>query len=83
LGLLIPFFYDRRGAIKLLYENSPERLTKINTFKSHEIKFADRIRSCEDVLLVEEEGVAILACDPGREKWNTVMVSESMSCGVV
>ncbi|KAI7760562.1 hypothetical protein LZL87_009446 [Fusarium oxysporum] len=29
--------------------------------------------SCEDVLLIEEYHLAILACDPGRERHNTVM----------
>ncbi|KAI0130511.1 putative paraoxonase [Xylariales sp. AK1849] len=57
----------------LIYSNTPERLPRINAFDSHEIKFADRIKSCEDVLLVESAGLAILACDPGRERWNSVM----------
>jgi arylesterase/paraoxonase len=67
--------YERFEALSLFYSNSPERLPRINAFKSHEIKFADEIRSCEDVLLVESLGVAILPCDPGRERWNSVMVS--------
>jgi arylesterase/paraoxonase len=57
------------------YANSPQRLVKVHTAKSHDVKFEDRLRSCEDVLLLEEEGIALLACDAGREKWNTVMVS--------
>ncbi len=43
-------------------------------FKSSEVKFADKVRSCEDAILVESLGLAILACDPGREVRNTVMV---------
>lgn len=58
----------------MMYKNAPGRLSEINTFRSHEIKFADRVRSCEDVLILESRGLAILACDPGRERWNTVMV---------
>ncbi|MBE3043342.1 hypothetical protein IMZ48_12385 [Candidatus Bathyarchaeota archaeon] len=46
----------------------------MNTAKSYEIKFADRVRSCEDAFLIKEEGLAILACDAGRERLNTVMV---------
>ncbi|KAH6646168.1 putative paraoxonase [Truncatella angustata] len=42
-------------------------------FTSYEVKFTDQIRNCEDVLLVETLGLALLACDPGRETWNTVM----------
>jgi arylesterase/paraoxonase len=47
----------------------------INNFKSHEIKFADQIRNCEDVIIEETLGIAFLGCDPGRDRWNTVMVS--------
>ncbi|POR38283.1 Serum paraoxonase/arylesterase 1 [Tolypocladium paradoxum] len=57
----------------MLYTNAPNRLVKIDAFRSHTVKFADRLRSCEDVLLLEERGLAIVACDPGRERWNTVM----------
>ncbi|KAI2638626.1 putative paraoxonase [Xylaria nigripes] len=73
LALLVPYLYERSHAIGLFWKNSPEQLTKVNAFVSYEIKFTDRIRSCEDVLLVESAGIAILACDPGRERWNTVM----------
>ena len=58
----------------MFYKNAPAHLPHINTFSSHDIKFADRVRSCEDVLIVESRGVAIVACDAGRERWNTVMV---------
>ncbi|KYK57629.1 Six-bladed beta-propeller, TolB-like protein [Drechmeria coniospora] len=73
LAALTPFLYERSQVLVMFYNNAPERLVKINTFKSHSVKFADRIRSCEDVLLLEDEGIAVLACDPGRERWNTVM----------
>jgi hypothetical protein len=71
---LSSLLYFRGQEVLMLYTNAPERLPNINTFKSHEIKFADRVRSCEDALIVESRGVAIMACDPGRERWNTVMV---------
>jgi arylesterase/paraoxonase len=54
-------------------QNAPVRVPKHANFNSFEVKFADRIRNCEDVLLVDSLSVAILACDPGRETWNTVM----------
>lgn len=38
------------------------------------MKFADKLRNCEDALLDEAMGLAILSCDVGRDKWNTVMV---------
>ncbi|KAG5986238.1 hypothetical protein E4U43_005601 [Claviceps pusilla] len=65
--------YYRGQALYMFYKNDPGRLPRINTFSSHEIKFADRVRSCEDALIVESRGVAIVACDAGRERWNTVM----------
>ncbi|KAI0427055.1 putative paraoxonase [Xylaria sp. FL1042] len=73
LALLSPYVYERSQTAALFWKNAPDRLVRINTFASHEVRFADRIRSCEDVLLVESEGIAILGCDPGRERWNTVM----------
>ncbi|KAH9892207.1 putative paraoxonase [Xylariomycetidae sp. FL2044] len=73
LASLSPLLYSRLQILSLLYTNAPERFIKINTFGAYEIKFADQIRSCEDVVLVESEGLAILGCDPGRERWNTVM----------
>lgn len=55
--------------------NRPGKLQEVNVFKSLETKFQDEIRNCEDVILVEGKGVALLSCDPGRDRWNTVMVS--------
>ncbi|KND93492.1 Serum paraoxonase/arylesterase 1 [Tolypocladium ophioglossoides CBS 100239] len=73
LAVLSPFLYQRGQFALSFYTNAPSRLVKINAFRSHSIKFADRVRSCEDVLLLEDRGLAILACDPGRERWNTVL----------
>ena len=59
-----------------LYQNAPGRLAHVDNLPgAWEIKFAERagFRSCEDALLVESRGVAVVACDPGRERWNTVM----------
>lgn len=76
LALLSPYLYDRSQTLKLFYQNAPERLPRINAFATHEVKFADSVRSCEDAILVESVGLAILPCDPGRERWNSVMVFE-------
>jgi hypothetical protein len=46
----------------------------------YEIKFADTNRNCEDAVLDEKNGIAILTCDPGRDKWNTVMVFMLIFC---
>ncbi|KAK5632761.1 hypothetical protein RRF57_008475 [Xylaria bambusicola] len=77
LALLSPFIYERAQTLSLFFTNAPHRLAKVNTFTSHEVRFADRIRSCEDILLVESKGIAIAACDPGRERYNTVMPVEN------
>ncbi|KAH8648450.1 putative paraoxonase [Xylariales sp. PMI_506] len=73
LALLAPILYGRFHLIEQVYYNAPHRLPKINSFKSHEIKFTDRLRSCEDALLIESQHAVILPCDPGRERWNSVM----------
>ncbi|KAI0015417.1 putative paraoxonase [Xylariomycetidae sp. FL0641] len=73
LALLSPWLYDRAQTLSLFFANAPGRFVRIDAVASHQIKFADRIRSCEDAVLLESQGLAILACDPGREMWNTVM----------
>ncbi|CAH0046846.1 unnamed protein product [Clonostachys solani] len=73
LAALFAWVRDRSNALSIFYANHPDRLVRINTSKSYEIKFQDRVRNCEDAFLLKEQGLAILACDPGRDKWNTVM----------
>ncbi|OTB05717.1 hypothetical protein M426DRAFT_128668 [Hypoxylon sp. CI-4A] len=73
LAALLPSLYDTYFRLTILLGNAPEKLLRINNLKSHEIKFRDSFRSCEDVVLIPSKGVAILSCDPGRESWNTVM----------
>jgi len=73
-ALASPYVWERLSALYLNISNRPGSLQTINNLKSYDIKFADRIRNCEDVILEESAGIAILSCDPGRDKWNTVMV---------
>lgn len=73
LAAIAPFLYDRYLTFSSLAANRPSKLEPIYTFKKHEIKFRDYIRNCEDVILDEGMGLAILSCDPGRDRWNTVM----------
>ncbi|KAF2819976.1 calcium-dependent phosphotriesterase [Ophiobolus disseminans] len=73
LAALAPWLYDRYIGLSTIVVNRPGKLLHVNGFKGYEVKFADRIRNCEDVVLEEELGVAILSCDPGRDRWNTVM----------
>ncbi|KAI8937690.1 hypothetical protein NX059_005391 [Plenodomus lindquistii] len=73
VALVAPYLYDRYIALSALLSNAPGRIENLNSFKSHEIKFQGRIRNCEDVLVEEVMGIAFLSCDPGRDRWNTVM----------
>ncbi|KAF2271093.1 calcium-dependent phosphotriesterase [Lojkania enalia] len=73
LAIAAPYLYDRWLALSVLWANRPAVFKPIYNIKQHEIKFHDRIRNCEDVVLDEATGLAILSCDPGRDRWNTVM----------
>lgn len=68
------FIYSRASMLHIFYANHPSRLPRINNVKNLQVKFADQIRYCEDMAIDTFEGRAILSCDPGRDRWNTVMV---------
>lgn len=72
------FIYSRASLLYIFYANAPDRLPRINNVKNLQIKFADQIRNCEDMAIDTFEGFAILSCDPGRDGWNTVMVSKNL-----
>lgn len=72
---LSAFVYSRASLLRVFYSNAPGRLTHINNVKNLQVKFADQIRNCEDCAIDTHEGFALLSCDPGRDLWNTVMVS--------
>ncbi|KAF1841673.1 calcium-dependent phosphotriesterase [Cucurbitaria berberidis CBS 394.84] len=73
LAIVAPFLYDRYNWLSAVVANRPGKLQKIYNIKSHEVKFQDQIRNCEDLLIEEGMGIAFLGCDPGRDRWNTVM----------
>ncbi|KAF3404125.1 Serum paraoxonase/lactonase 3 [Talaromyces pinophilus] len=73
LALLYPFVAERARVVRLLVDNAPHKITEVNTFADSSIKFADRLRNCEDGLMIDEDHVAIFSCDAGRDVWNTVM----------
>ncbi|KAF2651636.1 calcium-dependent phosphotriesterase [Lophiostoma macrostomum CBS 122681] len=73
LAAIAPYLYDRYVSVSNMLANRPSKFTPIYNIKSHEFKFQDRLKNCEDVLLDEGSGLAILSCDPGRDRWNTVM----------
>jgi hypothetical protein len=70
-----PHLYQRVSLIQSIQDNAPGKLQSRSAFSSYEVKFADRIRNCEDVILLDGlDGVALLSCDEARDRWNTVMV---------
>lgn len=44
---------------------------------NYELKYVDKLRNCEDLVVDEKVGYMVLGCDEGRDVWNTVMVSSS------
>lgn len=76
VALAVTHLYRRVETLWSLEKNAPGKLQAISAFSTHDIKFADRIRNCEDGLLLDDShGWALLSCDFGRDRWNTVMVS--------
>ncbi|KAI9373404.1 hypothetical protein BJX61DRAFT_502864 [Aspergillus egyptiacus] len=73
LAWSLPYLRGRQVMLTLLVKNSPANLPEINAFAASSLKLVDKVRNCEDGLLIEEDGLAILSCDPGRDHWNTVM----------
>jgi len=49
----------------------------MTTKGSYELRYADKLRNCEDLVVDEKVGYMVLGCDEGRDVWNTVMVSSS------
>ncbi|KAL2061375.1 hypothetical protein VTL71DRAFT_7648 [Oculimacula yallundae] len=73
LAAIYPYISSRLRVLSLLRANSPSQLREFKAFSNYELKFRDELRNCEDALIVEEDGMAILSCDSGRDLWNTVM----------
>ncbi|OKP13193.1 hypothetical protein PENSUB_1293 [Penicillium subrubescens] len=68
-----PYFSGRLWALSVLRSNAPGNLAEVKAFSIYEIKFRDELRNCEDMVMIEKQGAAILSCDPGRDQWNTVL----------
>ncbi|KAF2141935.1 uncharacterized protein K452DRAFT_227235, partial [Aplosporella prunicola CBS 121167] len=63
----------RYRTLQTFSTQAPDVLRNTTTFKSHEVRYPELLTNCEDVVMIEEEGVALLSCDVGRDGWNTVM----------
>ena len=73
-----PYLYQRVSLLQSAQDNAPGKLQSYSAFSSYEVKFADRVHNCEDVILLDGlDGVALLSCDEARDRWNTVMVRMS------
>lgn len=59
--------------LTLLFSNHPNNLPELNKFSTSSVKFQNKLRNCEDGIIIDEDALAILSCDPGRDLWNTVM----------
>ncbi|KAF9641650.1 Glycoside hydrolase family 16 [Lasiodiplodia theobromae] len=72
VALLWPELSWRVDTLKLVTADVAT-LQSVTTFKEQQIKHQDILKNCEDVIVLEDQGVAILSCDPQRDAWNTVM----------
>lgn len=72
------YLYDVGRVLKIMVVNRPSNLEKITNLSLQDIRFADHMRNCEDVVLDTQGGFALFSCSPGRDKWNTVMVCSSL-----
>ncbi|KAL1645208.1 hypothetical protein SLS58_003915 [Diplodia intermedia] len=72
VALLWPELSWRIGTLQLVTADVAT-LQNVTTFKEQQIKHQDILKNCEDVVVLEDQGVAILSCDPQRDAWNTVM----------
>ncbi|KAF1987363.1 calcium-dependent phosphotriesterase [Aulographum hederae CBS 113979] len=73
LAVLGPPLKSRYDSVVFILKRRPDNLPSVSSFDSFEIKFEESIRNCEDVYMNDEDGFAVLSCDPGRDNWNTVM----------
>ncbi|KAH9826339.1 putative paraoxonase [Teratosphaeria destructans] len=77
LALVVALLYQRSSVLYLFYANAPGRLQPLNNLSNVRVRFADTLRNCEDIFVNSNGGFALLSCDPGRDQWNTVMVSRA------
>lgn len=75
LAAVAPWLFDRYTAFSPMAASRPGRFQNLQAFTSYEVKYQHSLRNCEDVILEETLGIAFLSCDPGRDRWNTVMVN--------
>ncbi|KAF2089234.1 hypothetical protein K490DRAFT_37314, partial [Saccharata proteae CBS 121410] len=72
VAFAFPYLKSRFRLLQVMINNEPSKLQTMSA-SPYEIKFGDIVHNCEDAHLDEENGFVLLSCDPGRDKWNTVM----------
>ncbi|KAK0354654.1 hypothetical protein LTR91_011544 [Friedmanniomyces endolithicus] len=73
LALTTTFLYTHRDSLNTFYANRPGSLKDFNILPNAGVEHEDVVRNCEDVYMDDVESWAVLSCDPGRDKWNTVL----------
>ncbi|KAI4725607.1 hypothetical protein E4T49_06642 [Aureobasidium sp. EXF-10728] len=78
IAACIPHIYSRLSLLYTLETNNhPAKLSTPRGWMtekgSYEIRYADKLRNCEDVVIDEKVGYVVFGCDEGRDVWNTVM----------
>ncbi|KAK1057744.1 hypothetical protein LTR33_013560 [Friedmanniomyces endolithicus] len=73
LALTTTFVYTHRDTLYTFYANRPGSLKDFNILPNAGVEHEDVVRNCEDIYMDDVEGWAVLSCDPGRDKWNTVL----------
>lgn len=65
--------YLARRLPELALMNASPAIAEVRDFDNYSIKFTNRLRNCEDAIMIEDDAAALIMCDPGRDHWNTVM----------
>ncbi|KAJ5489401.1 hypothetical protein N7539_004291 [Penicillium diatomitis] len=73
IAVSYPYLAGRISALSTLTSSALNKIGEERSFSKYEVLFYDQIRNCEDAILVDGHGAAILSCDAGRDRWNTVM----------
>ncbi|KAF1812748.1 calcium-dependent phosphotriesterase [Eremomyces bilateralis CBS 781.70] len=68
-----PSIVGRYQTVRIILDNVPGKMIEVDQFAAKTIEFENVLRNCEDVIMVPEHKYAILSCDPGRDRWNTVL----------
>ncbi|TQV94622.1 hypothetical protein IF1G_06633 [Cordyceps javanica] len=69
VAALATFLYSHGHVLTSFIANAPGRLEKTNTLRNWEVKFADRLRNCEDAVLLEDRQLGPPPTSPPSTRW--------------